>query len=86
MGSDGVIPPVGVTVVPNVGTNTVFFKYGLYNVRVQSTGRVHPYDLTPEPPPATITATTDELFVQTYLDGLADGATVVVTPKARTQG
>ena len=42
-------------------------------------------DMTPQPTP-TITATTDELFVQTYLDALADGATVVVTPKARTQG
>lgn len=41
--------------------------------------------MTPQPTP-TITATTDELFVQSYLDALADGATVVVTPKARTQG
>jgi len=85
---DGVIiTPTRITVraAENTIHSYLYFELDMYYVRIYWNGSVYVQSRLPEPTP-TITATTDELFVQTYLDGLADGSTVVVTPKARTQG
>ena len=59
-----------------------------YLVTVTAADKYTVEDLNPPAPdpPAGLSATTDQLFVQTYLNGLADGATVQVIPAAHSQG
>lgn len=40
----------------------------------------------PTPEPEELSATTDEFFVQSYIDALSDGDTVVITPEAHSGG
>ena len=78
--------PAFVTVRPATGSaGTMRAQLDNYLIEVTTADRATCSDLIPDEP-VTITATTDQLFAQAYLDGLADGATVRVIPAAHSQG